>query len=114
MKIISTCKSCKSPTKLKTGATNRPDLIKEQGEEININCSNCGNNQKHHVNDFQAVANPTFAIIAAIISLILSVVLWNSVGIIGTASIIIPLLIWKQQMSTTAIFNNYRTRRKPN
>jgi len=111
MKIVSTCTSCKTETRIKTLATTRPDLIKDKGEEIKVNCSSCGNNEKHHVNDFKAIPNHIYTIVAAIISLVLSIALLFVVGIVGTVSIIIPILVWKQQASAVSAFNNYRTRR---
>ncbi len=111
MKLITNCDSCKEEISIKSNSSTRPELAMEKGDEFNINCANCGNNSKKHVNDVRAVASNTIAIGGLIISILITVALWNIAGLVGTISITIPLIIWQQQNKSVHTFNSYRTRR---
>jgi len=54
MKLVTRCKSCNKDIRIKSGASTRPDLQMEKGDEFNVNCQNCGKILKKHVNDVKA------------------------------------------------------------
>lgn len=112
MKLYTNCKSCKKEIRIKSNASTRPDLQMEKGDEFNVNCLNCGKIEKKHVNDIKAEPNKSIILIGAVIGLFATLFLWLIYGAIGTVSIIIPLIFWQQQMSSTKSFNSYLIRRK--
>ncbi|TLX73441.1 hypothetical protein E9993_15105 [Labilibacter sediminis] len=112
MKIVTHCNSCKADIKIKTSASTRPDLQMEKGDEIKVDCLNCGNTENKHVNDFKAEPNQKLILISVGLGIVATAILWNFYGAIGTISISIPLLFWKQQINATKAFNSYMIRRR--
>ncbi|MEH6537395.1 MAG: hypothetical protein V7719_13435 [Psychroserpens sp.] len=106
------CTSCKKDFIIKSQATTRPDLQMEKGDEFVLNCKNCGKTEKKHINDVKAEIDNRLLIASLALGVIATVVLWIYFGAIGTASAIIPLLIWQQQMSSVKTFNSYMIKRK--
>ena len=111
MKLFTVCNSCREQTLIKSNASTRPELIMDKGEEFNIQCTNCNKNENIHVNDVRAKQNKSVIIGGLIVGLIVTLVLWNFFGAIGTISGIIPALIWMQQNNSVNTFNKYLTRR---
>ena len=112
MNLYTHCKSCKKEVKIKSNASTRPELQMEKGDEFNINCQSCGKREKKHVNDIKAEQNNIIILIGAGIGILATIFLWIYFGAIGTVSMIIPMLFWQQQMSSTKSFNSYLIRRK--
>ncbi len=112
MKLVTCCSSCKKDIKIKSSASTRPDLQMEKGTEFNVNCQNCGKIEKKHVNDVKAEPSKILILIGIGIGVIVTVLLWNFYGAIGTVSAIIPMLFWQQQMNSIKAFNSYFVRRK--
>lgn len=112
MLLVTHCKSCKKDIKIKSKATTRPDLQMERGDTFDVRCEHCGTLDKKHVNDVKAVQSKTIMLAGLGLALIVTVVLWNFYGAISTLTIIIPLIIWQQQMAATRTFNSYMIRRK--
>ncbi len=112
MKLVTRCQSCKKDIKIKSNAPTRPDLQMEKGDVFNVNCQNCGKIEKKHVNDIQAEPNNVLILIGVGIGIASTIVLWSLFGIIGTVSVVIPILFWYQQMNATKGFNSYTIRRK--
>ena len=110
--LVTYCKSCKKDIRIKSSAATRPDLQMEKGDEFNVNCHNCGKIERKHVNDIKAEPNNNLIIVGVIIGIIVTIMLWNMYGAIGTVSGIIPLIFWQQQMSATKSFNSYMIKRK--
>lgn len=112
MKLVTRCKSCNKDIRIKSGASTRPDLQMEKGDEFNVNCQNCGKILKKHVNDVKAEINNMLILIGAGIGIVATIVLWVFFGGIGTIGITIPILFWYQQMDATKSFNSYMIRRR--
>ena len=112
MNLFTNCKSCKKDIKIKSSASTRPELQMEKGDEFNVNCQNCGKMEKKHVNDIKAEPNKIILLFGIGVGILATIFLWNFYGAIGTVSIIIPVLFWQQQMSSTRGFNSYSIRRK--
>ena len=111
MKLFTKCNSCKEEILIKSNASTRPDLEIERGEKFVVNCTSCGRNLEKHVNDIKAKENNFFIIGGVVLSIIVTLVLWNFFGAVGTISGAIPILIWKQQNNAVHAFNSYRVRR---
>ena len=112
MNLYTHCKSCKKEVKIKSNASTRPELQMEKGDEFNINCQSCGKREKKHVNDIKAEQNNSVLLIGVGIGILATIFFWIYFGAIGTVSMIIPMLFWQQQMSSTKSFNSYLIRRK--
>lgn len=112
MKLYTNCQSCKKDIVIKSSAQTRPDLQMEKGEELTVNCLNCGKVEKKHVNDIKAESNSFILLLGLVIGTIMTSILWFFYG--ATASIVfaIPLIFWQQQMKATKSFNSYMIRRK--
>ncbi len=92
---------------IKPHVATRPDLAREKGDEFYQNCSKCGTDQKIHVNEVRARQNSSIIIGGVIISLAVTFILLFAIGLIGTITMVIPTLIWKQQQSSVHGFNSY-------
>ena len=112
MKLYARCKSCKNELKIKSNAQTRPDLQMEKGEELKLNCLNCGKVDKVHINDIRAEQNKRIILIGLIFGIIATIVLWYYFGAIGTVSAIIPVLFWQTEMKSVKAFNSYLIKRK--
>lgn len=112
MNLYTHCNSCKKDIKIKSSASTRPDLQMEKGDELKVNCQNCGNLKKKHVNDIKAEPDTKIIGIGAAIGILVTIFLWMYLGVIGTVGMIIPALFWQQQRSAVKGFNSYFIRRK--
>lgn len=111
MTLFTYCNSCKQEIKVKSSAPTRSELSRDKGDEFYVNCQNCGVNIKKHVNDISAKPSIVYALIALGVSAIVTFFLWNILGLVGTISIGIPFLAWRQQASSANAFNSFRIRR---
>lgn len=111
MKLHTTCKSCKKDIKIRSYANDRSDLSKEKGDTFMVDCDECGHKQKIHVNDVRALMNRNLIYVGVVISIIVSIIGIQFLGIIGTITFAIPMIIWKQQQSSVHSFNSYLSRR---
>jgi len=89
----------------------RPELRQQKGDEFNVNCPDCGTNTKKHVNDVTAYPSYTIALGGILLSFIVTAVLWGFVGLVGTITFLIPIIIYKQQSNSVHAFNSYLVRR---
>ncbi|WP_425077850.1 hypothetical protein [Psychroserpens sp. S379A] len=112
MNLYTRCNSCKKDIRIKSSAPTRPELQMEKGEEFQVNCQNCGKIEKKHINDIKAEPNNKIILVGIGIGVLVTIILWNYFGAIGTVSVAIPILLWQQQMSATKTFNSYMIRRK--
>ncbi len=108
MKLYTFCKGCKKETFIKSTAVTRPDLAHDKGEEISINCNNCGKRFAKHVNEIKAKPDPKILGIGLVVSIVVTAILLLFLGVIGSICLGIPLLFWQQQNSNAQAFNGYR------
>ena len=111
MNLFTKCTACKKLVHVKSNASTRPELASAKGDNFNVNCSHCASDFETHVNDVEAHTNATFLIAGVTIGLILVAVLWIFFGGIAVASFLIPILVYRQQSSSTNAFNVYRIKR---
>jgi len=111
MKLTASCNSCKKEHLIKSYASTRPDLAQDKGEEFSMNCTDCGNNTRVHVNEVQAKPNTTVLLAALVVGVLVTVILLYFLGAIGTISLGIPLLMWRQENKSASTFNGYMIRR---
>jgi len=111
MRLSTVCNSCNERTSIKSKATDRPELIKDKGENFNIQCGNCNKNLTIHVNDVRAQPDVKILAFAGFVGILITIILWVLLGAVGTISLGIPILIWAQQNKAVHDFNRYMTRR---
>ena len=112
MNLITYCKSCKKDIKIKSNASTRPDLQMEKGDEFKVSCKSCGKTAIRHVNEIKAEPDNILILSGVAIGVFATIILWQLYGAIGVISIAIPILIWKQQINATRVFNAYSIRKK--
>jgi TctA family transporter len=83
----------------------------EKSREFDINCHYCGVVERKHVNDVKAQNNDMIIIIGIVIGIVVTIGLWLYFGAIGTISLIIPILFWKQEKKAVKSFNSYLIKR---
>ena len=108
MKLITDCPNCHSEIKIKSLASTRPDLSKEQGDEFKVTCKKCLKLQLVHVDKVEAKSSRMMVYGGVLISAVVTAVLWKSLGAIGTISIGIPVLIANQESTSASQFNPYK------
>ncbi len=112
MKLYVKSNSSDELVSIKTSASTRPELQMEKGGEFAVNFPKTGKNEKVHVNDVFAEINKVTIGIGLIIGILVTLVLWNYFGAIGTISGVIPVLFWQQEMKAVKSFNSFMIKRK--
>lgn len=113
MRLTYTCSGCKKQNYLKHKADTRPELQMKIGkDEIELNCDNCGKQEKRHLNEITAVVDKRIVLLGFLLGLIVTLALWNSFGAISTLSLGIPFLFWVSENKGLSSFNKYMIRRK--
>jgi len=108
MLLHTTCHHCKKEIPIDSKAIARTELEDERGAEFVVECKKCGTKETKHVNRIKASPNLVPVAIMAVISVVVTLVLWYVLGAIGTISIIIPLIVWYQQSNAAHKFNSIR------
>ncbi|WP_025743449.1 hypothetical protein [Aquimarina pacifica] len=111
MNLYTYCKSCKKDIKIKSQADTRHDLQMEKGREFKVNCLSCGSIEKKHVNDVKAEVNNKIIYFGIGLGVVATITLLYFYGAIGTLSGLIPILFWRQQMSSIKSFNSFMVKR---
>ncbi len=111
MRLQYTCSSCKTTNYYTPVVPTRADLQMKMGDEVRVNCSNCGKQDKKHLNRISAVTDTRIIIVGLILGIISTVVLWNFVGAIGTITFSLPIIFWKYELEKTRNFNAYAIKR---
>ena len=112
MRLEYTCSSCKKQNNYTPLAPTRGDLQMKVGDEVSVNCNNCGRIDKKHINRIDAVMNIRKMMFAFIISGIVTIILFSFFGLVGTITFSIPLLMWVQENKSINHFNSYKIRRR--
>ncbi|WP_350289443.1 hypothetical protein [uncultured Croceitalea sp.] len=112
MNLVHNCSSCKKTNTFPEKAPDRGKLqMKLDNSEVQVNCKNCGKLEKIHLNKITAIINYTPILIAFVISLIVTAILWLTYGAIGTITMTIPILFWMVESNATNTFNKFLVRR---
>ncbi len=96
--------SCKKLNSIKVESSNRYDLKKEIGTEINERCKHCGNHTKRHINRLHASPNYIIVIGGLGLAIIATILLWDF-GLVSTLSGTIPIAIWMSEEKKASAFN---------
>ncbi len=111
MNLYSTCTHCKTDISIKQKAPTRGDFQMKYGNSLELKCEHCGENQNVHINKIRAKESKLILLSGFIVSLIVTAFLWSFYGAISTVTIVIPVLVWYQQIKNTRSFNHYMIRR---
>ncbi|WP_103068917.1 hypothetical protein [Aquimarina sediminis] len=112
MRLEYTCSGCKKQNNYTPVAPTRGDLQMKVGDEVHVNCTHCDKMENKHINRIDAVVDNKIILIALVISAVVTVVLYTVMGLIGTFTILIPVLIWGQESKSINHFNSYKIRRR--
>lgn len=111
MRLQYTCSSCKKPNYYTPVVSTRADLQMKMGNEVKVNCSDCGKQDKKHLNRITAVVDNRILIGGVILGIISTILLWSILGAIATATFTLPVLFWKSEQGKTRTFNRYTIKR---
>ena len=75
---------------------------------MTVVCPKCTTTNRRRINQIYAKPNPITSLLGLVAGIVITIALWDIMGAIGTISITIPILIWKQQDAVCSTFNNYR------
>ncbi|MBT8262829.1 MAG: hypothetical protein KJO05_08405 [Bacteroidia bacterium] len=112
MKLNFTCSIWNEKNKFRPIAPNRGELQMKMGDDVNVNCVQCGSLEKKHLNDIYAVVDYRIILVGVILGIIVTVPLWMYYGAIAAVSGMIPILIYGYENKTGHAFNYYRIKRK--
>ena len=70
MKVYGKCKSCKTEIAYRTDSNTRVEFAMRDGETKKINCKNCGANTEFHVDELYAKHSKFAEIVAGLILLV--------------------------------------------
>lgn len=107
MKLFTYCNSCNEEVPIKSYASTKPELAMEKGEHFSVNCKFCGISMRKKINEVRAKPNKLILVVGLILSVMVTIALWN-VSLVGTISFGIPILIWQQQAKSVHAFNAYK------
>lgn len=112
MRLTYTCSVCKKLNFLRYKEATRPDLqLKMGGNEVKVNCDNCGKFDKKHINRVTAVVDNKIIVLGIIASVVCTIALWNFLGAIAAFTFSIPILFWRHESEKAHEFNSYSIRR---
>lgn len=110
MKIYYYCSSCKEENHFKSN--NKFDLQMElNSDEVVVNCNKCDKQDKKHINRLHSKPNYIFVFIGILLSIIVSIIMWD-IGFASTLSFTIPFYLWLQEQKRVSTFNSYNLYRK--
>ena len=85
----------------------------KMGDEVLVTCKGCKEEQKVHLNKISAVLDNRWIVISFVVSLLISLVLWNLFsGVWLVVALPLPLILWAAENTAVGNFNKYRIRRK--
>jgi hypothetical protein len=111
MRLEYYCSSCKKANYYTPKAATRADLQMKMGDEVKVNCKNCGKQDKKHLNRITAVTDYRIILVGVILGIISTIALWNYVGLIATITFSVPIFFWKYELENTRKFNSYAIKR---
>ena len=112
MKLQYYCSSCKRTNDFRPKAATRGDLQMQIGDEAQVNCKNCGNREKKHLNNIHAVVNNNIILAGVALGIMATISLWNYYGAVAAATFLVPILFWVQENNAVTGFNKYLIKRK--
>lgn len=111
MRLQYTCSSCKKSNYYSPVVPTRTDLQMKMGDEVRVNCSNCGKQDRKHLNRISAVTDNRIVLIGLILGIISTLALWNFVGAMATITFSLPIIFWKIELDKAQKFNSYAIKR---
>lgn len=86
MKVYGKCKSCKTENEYSTNVHTRVEFAMQDGEIKILNCKNCGTNTEHHVDELYAKPSKIAQLIAGLIFVIGTPLMFFGIDPIFTGS----------------------------
>ncbi|EAR02709.1 hypothetical protein [Maribacter sp. HTCC2170] len=112
MKLSYTCSACKKQNTLKEKENTRAELqMKLRGDEVHVNCQNCGKMDKKHLNRITAIVDNRIVLLGVGLGIISTIVLWSFLGAIAVFTFSIPIMFWRHDSEKAHKFNSYIIKR---
>ena len=113
MRLQYVCNACRLPNTYAPITATRGDLQMKVGDEVQVCCKHCKEEQKIHLNKISALLDNRWIVISFFVSLVISLVLWNLFsGIWLVVAIPLPMILWATENKAVGNFNRYRIRKK--
>lgn len=108
-----TCSSCKKSNYFKPKMNSRAALQMKFGDEVRVNCPNCGKLDKKHLNKITATTDLRLIVLGGVLGVIGSIFLLSFLGVIASfLSCSLPFLLWNMENKSVGEFNRYAIKRK--
>ena len=124
MRLTYTCSACKKQNYFKPTMQSRADLQIRFGNEVKVNCCNCGKLDKKHINRISAVVDNRVVVVGFMVGLCLliavggyvfmsnkSLAFWKLLAVAGGTLSGIPVFLWNRENKAVGNFNRYAIRR---
>ena len=112
MKLQYTCTSCRQPSNFTPKFANRGEMQMQLEDEVNTYCTHCMQENILHLNKIQGIVDIRIVLAALLLAILVSIFLWNTMGLIVGLALIIPFVAWAYERNQTRQFNQYRIRKK--
>ena len=126
MRLIYTCSSCKKQNYFKPKMDSRADLQRKFGDEVQVNCNNCGKLEKKHLNRISAQVDNRLVVMGFVLGLLLVMFLifftqsaatdyssgWKFLAVSGTTIAALPMYLWNRENKIVRVFNSYAIKKK--
>ncbi|MEM9917809.1 MAG: hypothetical protein AAF990_06920 [Bacteroidota bacterium] len=125
MKIIVSCRVCQGQIRLKNSVNDRAELSQELGDQFDLECKECSNVKRYHVNDVRAIESKAVALMAfgafffgtAITGYLLRDYLFmpsNPYNVLAVGGLLLVpsavyMILIKQEGDNVSRFNRYKT-----
>ncbi|MEE1961678.1 hypothetical protein V1387_03200 [Allomuricauda taeanensis] len=124
MRLVYTCSVCKAQNYFKPKSGSRADLQIKFGNEVKVNCVNCGKLEKKHINKISAVVDNRIVVGGFIIGLCVLILIgsytfifdrplayWKFFALAGGTLSGIPVYLWNMENKAVGNFNRYAIRK---
>ncbi len=107
MKVYGKCKNCKNEIDYSTSRSTRVEFAMKDGENITLNCKNCGTANEFYVDELYAKESKITQIVAGLIFLIGTPLSFLFIGLIYS---LIPVIIFGIMLKKDRMRVNYFNR----
>ena len=125
MRLVYICSVCKQQNFFKPKVDSRAKLQMMFGDEVKVNCNNCGKFDKKHLNRISAVVDQRLVIGGFLLGLgivlfsgiylmfmsQIGLALWKTIAVVGGTIAGIPVFLWNRENTAVGNFNRYAIKR---
>ncbi|WP_394747923.1 hypothetical protein [Spongiimicrobium salis] len=111
MRLLYTCSSCKEQNYYTPKMSSRAELQMKFGDEVQVNCKNCGKLEKKHLNKISAKVDQRIVFGGLVLGVLSTVFLWNYLGLLASSVASLPMIFWAYENKAVRQFNSYVIRK---